>query len=77
VKQIHLAGHFDRGDIIIDTHDRAVIPAVLDLYREAVQRFGPVPAMIERDENIPDLGELVAELDIVRSASAMALREAA
>jgi hypothetical protein len=77
VKQIHLAGHFDRGDIIIDTHDRALIPAVLDLYRHAVGRFGPVATMIERDEHIPALGELVAELDVVRTTAEHALQEAA
>ncbi len=77
VRQIHLAGHFDRGDIIIDTHDRAVIPAVLDLYRAAARRFGPLPTMIERDEDIPELGELLAELAMVREIGEDAWRCAA
>jgi hypothetical protein len=77
VRQIHLAGHFDRGDIIIDTHDRPVIPDVLDLYRHAVRRFGAVATMIERDENIPALGDLVAELDRVRHAGAEVVKVAA
>ena len=77
VRQIHLAGHFDRGDVIIDTHDRPVIPAVLDLYEFAARRFGPVPTMIERDDDIPALDVLVAELSVVRQIGERAWRQAA
>jgi uncharacterized protein (UPF0276 family) len=66
VRQIHLAGHFDRGDIIIDTHDRPIVQDVLELYAYAAGRLGPVATMIERDDDIPELGELVAELSLVR-----------
>ena len=70
VRQIHLAGHTP-GDILIDTHDRAVCDAVWALYGQACRRFGPVATMIERDDAIPPLGELLAELgqarDIARS----------
>ncbi len=37
----------------------------------------PVPTMIERDDNIPPLGELVAELDMARAIAAGEAREAA
>ncbi|WP_284126546.1 MNIO family bufferin maturase [Parerythrobacter aestuarii] len=78
VQQIHLAGHTP-GDIIIDTHDRAVCDAVWDLYGYAVARLGPVATMIERDDNIPPLGELLVELDRARTivADAKAAKEAA
>lgn len=66
VQQIHLAGHSDQGDHIIDTHDHPVAQAVWDLYRQARQLFGPVAAMIERDANIPDLPTLLDELAIAR-----------
>jgi len=66
VQQIHLAGHSDNGDHIIDTHDHPVCEEVWDFYREAVTHFGPVSTMIERDDNIPPLAEVVAELDIAR-----------
>jgi len=36
------------------------------LYRAALAHFGAVPTMIERDDNIPELSELVAELDMAR-----------
>ena len=42
-------------------------PEFEDLYRQALQRFGPVSTMIERDDNIPPLAELVAELDRARA----------
>jgi uncharacterized protein (UPF0276 family) len=70
VQQIHLAGHSDHGDHIIDTHDHPVAGPVWSLYVEALQRFGPVATMIERDDNIPPLAELVDELQIARDISA-------
>ena len=70
VRQIHLAGHTDNGDHVIDTHDASVAPAVWHLYEQAVARYGPVPTMIERDDHIPSLDELVAELDLARSIAA-------
>lgn len=67
IQQIHLAGHDDAGDCLIDTHDHPVAPAVWDLYVVACRRFGPVATMIERDDHIPPLAELVAELDTARA----------
>lgn len=77
VRQIHLAGHDDCGDLIIDTHDAPVIGPVWNLYAEALRRFGPVPTMIERDDRIPPLGTLVRELDRARAIAAGALQKKA
>jgi len=74
VRQIHLAGHTDNGDHLVDTHDSPVCEAVWELYEHAVARFGPVPTMIERDDAIPPLAELVSELDIARRRAERALR---
>jgi len=71
--QIHLAGHTDYGDYAIDTHDHAVGAAVWNLYEEATARFGSVSTMIERDDHLPPLPALVAELDLARAAHARAL----
>ncbi len=76
VRQFHLAGHSDMDGHLIDTHDHPIAAPVWALYREAVAHFGPVPAMIERDDNIPELGELVAELDAARTVAAGVEREA-
>ena len=68
-RQDHLAGHSDNGDHIVDTHDHPVAPAVWSLYRDACRLFGSVPAMIERDDNIPALTELLAEVATARSTA--------
>lgn len=67
VRQIHLAGHEDHGDHLVDTHDHPVCDAVWALYAHTVQRLGAVPTMIERDDHIPPLPELLAELDRARA----------
>jgi len=77
VQQIHLAGHSNCGDHIIDTHDADVIDPVWDLYAKAIARLGPVSTMIERDDNIPPLADLVSELDRARRVAGVALRKEA
>lgn len=67
VKQFHLAGHSDYGDYVIDTHDHPVADPVWQLYQKALQRFGWISTMIERDDNIPPLAELLAEVDTARA----------
>lgn len=71
VRQIHLAGHSQGVDMLIDTHDQPVPPSVWALYEQALRRLGPVATMIERDDAIPPLDELLAELAIARSIGAM------
>jgi uncharacterized protein (UPF0276 family) len=77
VRQFHLAGHSDLGGHLIDTHDHPIVEPVWNLYGAAVAHFGTVPTMIERDDNIPELGELVAELDIARELSRHHAQQAA
>ncbi len=73
VWQIHLAGHSVHGDYVIDTHDHAVPNAVWALYGDAIRRFGAVSTMIERDDHIPPLPELIAELEQARAVQTDAL----
>jgi uncharacterized protein (UPF0276 family) len=65
VGEIHLAGHSandaDGRRILIDDHGGPVGDAVWELYAKALQRFGPVPTLIEWDTNLPSLEELAAE----------------
>jgi hypothetical protein len=77
VWQFHLAGHSNQGRIIIDTHDRPIVDPVWELYASAVKRFGRVSAMIERDDDIPPLGVLLAELEQARSLAETAHARAA
>lgn len=67
VVQIHLAGHEDQGELVIDTHDHPVCEAVWQLYAYTLARMGPRPTMIERDDHIPPLPELLGELDQARA----------
>ena len=75
VAQIHLAGHSDHGNYIIDTHDAPVIKAVWDLYAATIQKLGPVSTMIERDDNMPPLAELLAEVQQAKRISQAVLSE--
>lgn len=60
VGEMHLAGHCEMEDIVIDDHGSAVCDEVWQLYAHAVQRFGHVPALIEWDTNVPQLDVLLA-----------------
>jgi uncharacterized protein (UPF0276 family) len=77
VQQMHLAGHENHGDYLIDTHDQPVPDPVWELYAAAVRCFGDVSTMIERDANIPPLPELERELTEARALSERTLADAA
>ncbi len=76
VRQVHLAGPSAGSDgLLIDTHDTPVPEPVWALYDAVRQRAGPVAVMIERDDDIPPLAALLAELDRARhGADAAAAR---
>jgi uncharacterized protein len=81
VREIHLAGHDvvaeeNGGEVLIDAHGSAVADPVWDLYASVIARTGPLPSLIERDNNLPPLDDLIAE---ARRADAVlsGLREAA
>jgi uncharacterized protein (UPF0276 family) len=65
VGEFHLAGHsvrrFEGRTILVDDHGSPVREAVWELYAQALRRFGPVPTLVERDNDIPPLADLVAE----------------
>lgn len=68
VGEIHLAGHAvtqDEGDhpLLLDTHGAPVDEAVWRLYGAALERFGPVPTLLERDRDVPPWAELRREAD--------------
>lgn len=70
VQQIHVAGHSDYGDYVVDTHDHPVCDPVWDLFAQGVKHLGPVSAMIERDDRFPPFAELMAELETMRAIAA-------
>ncbi len=75
VKQIHLAGHLNKGEYIIDTHDRTIIDPVWSLYGETLARLGPVSTMIERDDDIPEFPVLLNELSIAKKIAEARLHD--
>ncbi len=66
VQEIHLAGHTETIDdagqsVIIDDHASPIVTGVWDLFAYTIKRTGPLPVLIERDDNVPTLQELVSE----------------
>lgn len=59
----HIAGHYNEAeDLIVDTHGAEVIPGVWGLLDKAYEAFGVFPTLLERDFNLPPVGELMAEV---------------
>lgn len=69
VGELHLGGHLVTGLAVIDHHGDRVAPPVWALYREALTRFGSVPALVEWDTGVPALEVL---LDEARTAERIA-----
>jgi uncharacterized protein len=80
IGEIHLAGHSvrplaDGGTLRIDDHGSRVIADVWSLYEAALDRFGPVPTLIEWDNHVPALDVLLDEARQAASRLAAAARE--
>ena len=65
VGEIHLAGHdseeLPSGPLLIDSHGKPVSEPVWALYGEIVSEFGPLPSLVEWDNDVPDFATLMAE----------------
>ncbi|MHB1947651.1 MAG: MNIO family bufferin maturase [Gammaproteobacteria bacterium] len=61
IAQFHLAGYCDYGTYLLDTHGDAIQAPVWELFADALKRFGPIPTVIERDNNIPEFQVLFQE----------------
>ncbi|AUO26437.1 DUF692 domain-containing protein [Pseudomonas sp. D8002] len=73
IRQLHLAGHMDYGDYVIDTHDHPVCDPVWALYQRTLEHLGPVSTLLERDDHFPPFQELLDELNKARELGASAL----
>src|SRR5258706_905706 len=63
VVEIHVAGHTRKASgLVLDTHGATVADPVLDLLGFTLARTGPCPVLLERDNDIPELSELVREV---------------
>jgi len=66
VQQFHMGGHEKHSEYIIDSHDEPIVPAVWELYKEALKRFQFFSLCIERDANFPPFIDLLSELEHAR-----------
>ena len=68
VVYIHMAGHEKvQEDLLIDTHGQNIIDPVYELFEWTLDKIKPVPVLLERDFNIPELSELQVEMNNLRS----------
>jgi uncharacterized protein (UPF0276 family) len=69
VIEIHIAGHSVKASgLVIDTHGTPVSDPVLDLLEWTVARTGPVPVLLERDNDVPPLSDLLLEVKTIEAA---------
>ncbi|MDP5293623.1 DUF692 domain-containing protein [Oceanimonas sp. CHS3-5] len=66
VGEVHLAGFDEQADdsgapLLIDSHGSPVAGPVWALYQWLLARTGPLPTLLERDNNVPALDELLTE----------------
>lgn len=61
VAEVHLAGHEARDDMLVDTHGTPVSERVWQLFERVAERFGPLPTLIEWDNDLPAFAALQAE----------------
>lgn len=62
VVQMHLAGHTNCGDYLLDTHDQPVTRGVWELFRLAWQRTGGASTLLEWDGDVPAFADLHCEV---------------
>lgn len=63
VAMMHIAGHYNEDkDLLVDTHGADVIPPVWQALEAAYKKHGPVPTLLERDFNFPEMNGLLGEV---------------
>jgi uncharacterized protein len=68
VVEIHVAGHTKKpSGLVLDTHGEKVADPVLDLLGFTLERTGPRPVLLERDNDVPPLEQLVVEVQELRA----------
>lgn len=74
VIEIHVAGHRTLpSGLLLDTHGEPIADPVLALLEWTLERTGAVPVLLERDNDVPELAELLAELRVLREIQTRAV----
>ncbi len=67
IRYIHVAGHKRiNKNLIIDSHGADIIDPVWELLHYTYQLFGPIPTLLERDNDVPPLHTLLQETKMIR-----------
>jgi uncharacterized protein (UPF0276 family) len=71
VEEIHLGGHDEQSDdagapLLIDSHGSRIAVPVWRLYESVISRTGPLPTLIEWDNDVPEWPVLAAEAAAAR-----------
>lgn len=79
VGEIHLGGFSEDTDdfgarLLIDSHGAETADAVWDLYRYTLGRSGPIPTLIEWDNNVPEFDAVAAQAARARAVLAVEAR---
>lgn len=67
VREIHLGGHDDRGDYLLDAHNNPVCGPVWDLYARVMQQYPHTPTLIEWDNDLPEFLVLQQQAEQART----------
>ncbi|MCS6899421.1 MAG: DUF692 domain-containing protein [Myxococcales bacterium] len=75
VVQLHVAGHhsWEDEDLLVDTHGAPAPDPVIALLAWVIERTGPLPVVLERDQHIPPLDDLLDEVRTLQAAYDRAL----
>lgn len=74
VLEIHVAGYRTLASgLLLDTHGQSVADPVLELLEWTIERTGPVPVLLERDNDVPPLNELLTEVSRIADLQKRAL----
>ena len=77
MREIHLGGHDDRGDYLLDAHNNPVCDPVWELYIKVMQQQPHIPTLIEWDNDLPEFGVLQQQAEQARTIQQRASLSAA
>lgn len=66
VGEIHIAGFEVLDNVAIDTHGASPCEVVLQLLDEVLAKTGPIPVLLERDQNIPELHDFLNDYEALK-----------
>ena len=66
VLHIHVAGHRQMDDFLLDTHGAPVVDPVWEILGQVASKVELPAVIIERDNNLPELSEQIQEVSMAR-----------